>query len=177
MGCPTRSWRFTAGLDWSNVATACNAASRPSRSASADDDRSPLPAQDPLVGDALSRRPCLLHPGGDCHRAQRHVCAADGPLLELLVTVAQLAMPVGIAGCHRRDGSLWNTGGGLVFLFALARIFFKGGRMRGCRCGGYRVSSGRGVVSLRSGGEGGRRTRRALIVLLHPLLPLRSRSG
>jgi len=45
-------------------------------------------------------------------------------LVELVVTVALLALPVGIAWRGRRENSLWDAGGGLVLLLALGRIFF-----------------------------------------------------
>ena len=45
-------------------------------------------------------------------------------LLELLVTVALLALPVGIAWRGRRENSLWYAAGGLFLLAALSRIFF-----------------------------------------------------
>ena len=45
-------------------------------------------------------------------------------LLELLVTLALLALPVGIAWRGRRENSLWYAAGGLFLLAALGRIFF-----------------------------------------------------
>jgi hypothetical protein len=45
-------------------------------------------------------------------------------LLELVVTVAFLALPVGIAWRGKREGSLWYAGGGLFLLTALWKIFF-----------------------------------------------------
>ena len=44
--------------------------------------------------------------------------------LELVVTVAFLALPVGIAWRGKCDDSLWYAGGGLVLLAALWKIFF-----------------------------------------------------
>jgi hypothetical protein len=45
-------------------------------------------------------------------------------LFELTVTVALLALPVGIAWHGKRESSLWYAGGGLVLLVALWKIFF-----------------------------------------------------
>ena len=45
-------------------------------------------------------------------------------LVELVVTVALLALPVGIAWRGKRAGSLWYAGGGLFLLAALWKIFF-----------------------------------------------------
>ena len=45
-------------------------------------------------------------------------------LLEFALTLALLALPVGIAWRGRRDGSLWYAAGALVLLGALGKIFF-----------------------------------------------------
>ena len=45
-------------------------------------------------------------------------------LLEFVVTIALLAVPVGIAWRARQERSLWYAAGALLLLAALGRIFF-----------------------------------------------------
>ena len=45
-------------------------------------------------------------------------------LAEFVFTLVFLAIPLGLAWYGRQRGSIWYTGGGLLLLVAMARIFF-----------------------------------------------------